>query len=222
MKAYPEVEPGPDQESPCTLPPAVETTEVVDPVVPGWDDFAPPTTNQAPTDAIAMTNNADAPSEPNGDESQIFQDLQDEDKSTQSKFIWASLMVEQLKAEGLCEILLPATMVKDWYRTNLKFTTVNSNVASYFQIKVIIEDARAMKFKPPLHTASLEWYLGGMFQNPDQITRISLCQSTNKETGETHFNARWSSTSTMSHGLDISLDSFTEETQSILTVLCQY
>ena len=87
MKAYPEVESGPDQKSPHTLPSAVKMTEVMNPVVPGWDDFAPPTTDQAPTDAIAMINDASAPSEPNGNKSQIFQDLQDEDKSTQLKFI---------------------------------------------------------------------------------------------------------------------------------------
>lgn len=69
--------------------------------------------------------------------------------------------MKQSKAERLCEILFPVTTVKDWYETNLKFIMIDSNVALYFQIEMIIKDARVMKFKPFLHRASLEWYLGG-------------------------------------------------------------
>ena len=94
MKVYPEVEPGPDQKSPWTLSSAVETTEVVDSVIPGWNDFTSLTTDQVLTDAVTMINNVNALSEPNGNKIQIFQDLQNEDKFTQLKFIWASLVME--------------------------------------------------------------------------------------------------------------------------------
>lgn len=87
MKVYSEVEPGSDQETSHILSPAVKTIKIVNSVIPGWDDFAPPTTDQVTTDVIVMINDVNASSEPDENKSQIFQNLQDEDKFIQSKFI---------------------------------------------------------------------------------------------------------------------------------------
>lgn len=80
IKAYPEVEPGSDQETLYTLPSVIEMMKVVDSVISEWNDFASLITDQTATDAVVMINDINALFEPDRNESQIFQDFQDEDK----------------------------------------------------------------------------------------------------------------------------------------------